>query len=179
MSLIAPHKHHCSRATSCCFFGFLSFFSPKTGFLCIALAVLELTLYRPDWPWTQRSTCLCLLSDGIKGMCHHTWSSQGFCFQLRPPGSCLEFLPWLSWLMNWMTPVSWNRPSPPQAAFGHSVCHSNKDTLCVLFPRHRHIVLTPQIVVCQWKVFKSSFKPCIGRVINSTVCMCYEERWGR
>lgn len=23
------------------------------------------------WPWTQRFICLCLLSTGIKGMCHH------------------------------------------------------------------------------------------------------------
>ena len=32
------------------------------------------SLCRPDWPRTQRSTCLCLLSAGIKGVrhvCHH------------------------------------------------------------------------------------------------------------
>ncbi|GAB1301418.1 Predicted gene 11032 [Apodemus speciosus] len=29
-----------------------------TGFLCIALAVLELC--RPGWPRTQKSACLCL-----------------------------------------------------------------------------------------------------------------------
>jgi hypothetical protein len=28
----------------------------KTGFLCVALAVLELC--RPGWPQTQRPTCL-------------------------------------------------------------------------------------------------------------------------
>ena len=42
----------------------------ETGFLCIALAVLEL-LCRPGWPLAQHSTWLCLLSTGIKGMCYH------------------------------------------------------------------------------------------------------------
>jgi hypothetical protein len=41
----------------------------ETGFLCIALAVLELC--RPGWPRTQKSACLCLPSAGIKGMRHH------------------------------------------------------------------------------------------------------------
>jgi hypothetical protein len=26
---------------------------------------------RPGWPWIQKSSCLCLLSAGIKGMHHH------------------------------------------------------------------------------------------------------------
>ena len=38
--------------------------SVQTGFCCVALAVLEPTQ-------TQRSACLCLLSAGIKGVCHH------------------------------------------------------------------------------------------------------------
>jgi hypothetical protein len=29
------------------------------------------TLCRPGWPQTQKSTCLCLPSAGIKGMRHH------------------------------------------------------------------------------------------------------------
>jgi hypothetical protein len=29
------------------------------------------SLCRPGWPRTQKSTCLCLLSAGIKGVCHH------------------------------------------------------------------------------------------------------------
>jgi hypothetical protein len=29
------------------------------------------SLCRPGWPWTQKSTCLCLLRAGIKGVCHH------------------------------------------------------------------------------------------------------------
>jgi hypothetical protein len=60
------------------FFLFLFFvlfcFLFLTGFLCIALAVLELTLYcRPGWPRTQKSACLCLPSAGLKGVCrrHH------------------------------------------------------------------------------------------------------------
>jgi hypothetical protein len=44
------------------------FFFFETGFLCIALAVLE-----PGWPRTQKSACLCLPSAGIKGVCHHAW----------------------------------------------------------------------------------------------------------
>ena len=36
-------------------------------FLCIALN----SLCTPDWPWTERFICLCLLSVGIKGMRHH------------------------------------------------------------------------------------------------------------
>ena len=40
-----------------------------TGFLCIALAVLE--LFGPGWSQTQKSSCFCLPSAGIKGVCHH------------------------------------------------------------------------------------------------------------
>jgi hypothetical protein len=29
------------------------------------------SLCRPDWPWTQRSACLCLQSTGIKAVNHH------------------------------------------------------------------------------------------------------------
>jgi hypothetical protein len=43
----------------------------KTGFLCIILTVLELTLYN-RLVSTQKSTCLCLQSAGIKGVrLHH------------------------------------------------------------------------------------------------------------
>jgi hypothetical protein len=52
------------------FFFFLIWFY-KTGFRCVALAVLELC--RPGWPQTQKSTYLCLPSAGIKGMRHHAW----------------------------------------------------------------------------------------------------------
>jgi hypothetical protein len=52
------------------FFFFFGFF--ETGFLCVALAVLELSsLCRPGWPRTQKFACLCLPSAGIKGMRHH------------------------------------------------------------------------------------------------------------
>ena len=60
------------RAASClfsCLFGWFFYFF-ETGFLCVALAVLELTR-RPGWPQTQKSACLCLPSAGIKGMRHH------------------------------------------------------------------------------------------------------------
>jgi hypothetical protein len=49
-------------------FGFVFF---QTGFLCIALAIQELTL-QTGWPRTQKSACLCLSSAGIKGVSHHT-----------------------------------------------------------------------------------------------------------
>ena len=42
----------------------------RSGFLSVALAVLELTC-RPGHPWTHISTSLCLLSAGVKGVCHH------------------------------------------------------------------------------------------------------------
>jgi hypothetical protein len=31
------------------------------------------SLCGPGWPGTQKSTCLCLPSAGIKGVSHHTW----------------------------------------------------------------------------------------------------------
>jgi hypothetical protein len=52
-----------------CFVLFFIWFF-KTGFPCIALAVLELTLLL-GWPRTQKSACLCLPSAGIKGMYLH------------------------------------------------------------------------------------------------------------
>jgi hypothetical protein len=46
------------------FFPFLFF---ETGFLCVALAILD-SLCRPGWPQTQKSACLCLPSQvlGLK-----------------------------------------------------------------------------------------------------------------
>ena len=46
------------------YFGFLFLFF-IFWFLCVALAVLN-SLCRPDWPRTQRSSCLCLLRVGLK-----------------------------------------------------------------------------------------------------------------
>jgi hypothetical protein len=40
----------------------------KTGFLYVAIAVLEFILWTLN---SQRSACLCLLSAGIKGVHHH------------------------------------------------------------------------------------------------------------
>jgi hypothetical protein len=37
------------------------------------------SLCRPGWPWTQKSTCLCLPSAGIKDLCHHS-PPLFFCF---------------------------------------------------------------------------------------------------
>ena len=76
---------------------FFFFFLPETGFLCVAWAVLELTLYRPGWPRTQKSTCLCLPSAEIKGVRHHhpAWAAL---FRGVP-----DFLtgPWLVPAFNW------------------------------------------------------------------------------
>ena len=50
-------------------FFFFSFWFFETGFLCVALAVLE--LWSPGWPQTQKSACLSLPSDEIKGVHYH------------------------------------------------------------------------------------------------------------
>jgi hypothetical protein len=36
------------------------------------------SLYRPGWLRTQKSTCLCLPSAGIKGVCHHARLAHAF-----------------------------------------------------------------------------------------------------
>jgi hypothetical protein len=51
------------------FFFFFFFWFFETGFLCVALAVLELT--QTGWPRTQKYACLSLPSAGIKGVRHH------------------------------------------------------------------------------------------------------------
>jgi hypothetical protein len=43
----------------------------KSGFLCVALAVWNLRCRLWGWPQTQKSTCFCILSAGIKGVHHH------------------------------------------------------------------------------------------------------------
>jgi hypothetical protein len=45
----------------------------ETGSHYAILVCLELS-HRPAWPPTQRSTCLCLRSAGIKGVCYHAQS---------------------------------------------------------------------------------------------------------
>jgi hypothetical protein len=49
----------------------------ETGFLCVALAILN-SLCRPGWPRTQKSSCLCIPSVGIKGVHHHCLASRLF-----------------------------------------------------------------------------------------------------
>jgi hypothetical protein len=55
------------------FFFFFLFWFFEAGFLCVALSCN--LLYRPGWPRTQKSTCLCLPSAGIKGVRHQSWLS--------------------------------------------------------------------------------------------------------
>ena len=52
------------------FFGFLNFFLSRQSFFVYPWMSWN-SLYRPDWPWTQMSACLCLPVAGIKGMHHH------------------------------------------------------------------------------------------------------------
>jgi hypothetical protein len=64
-----------------CFFVFVLFCVCLTGFLCVALTVSWNSLCRPGWPRTQKSTCFCLLSTRIKGVCHHCLATLHFyCF---------------------------------------------------------------------------------------------------
>jgi hypothetical protein len=58
-----------------CFFSFSAFYYPKTGFICGALNVLELTLYTRLALNLQGSTCFCLQGAGIKGIYHHCLAS--------------------------------------------------------------------------------------------------------
>jgi hypothetical protein len=55
---------------------------------------------------SQRSVCLCLLSTGIKGVCHH---AQSFSSQM-----CFVFLPWglcMSWSIIILSPLYWSLDS--------------------------------------------------------------------
>lgn len=45
-------------------------FCSETGSHSVALALLELPICKPGWPWTQRYSCGCLPSAGIKGSTH-------------------------------------------------------------------------------------------------------------
>jgi hypothetical protein len=66
------------------FFSFLFFFFPCVCvYVCmyVALTVLDL-LYKPGWPQTQRSSCLCLPGAGIKGVCHHTQLGGNFLIEV-------------------------------------------------------------------------------------------------
>ena len=69
-----------------CSFFFFWFF--EAGFLCIALAVMN-SLCRPGWPRTQKSTCLCLPSAGIKGVRHHARLVSPISRHIVIPGSLL------------------------------------------------------------------------------------------
>ena len=57
------------KSTSCSWLGFTVWPWLSWNLLC-----------RPGWPWTQKSSCLCLPSAGIKGVRHHAWLFLCFCF---------------------------------------------------------------------------------------------------
>ena len=63
-----------------CFYLFLLFLF-ETMFLCLPLAVLELSVDQAGWN-SQRCACL-FLSAGIKGMYHHPRPKQGFSMWCR------------------------------------------------------------------------------------------------
>jgi hypothetical protein len=50
---------------------FFIFYVFETGFLWLSWN----SLCRPGWPGTQKSSCLCLPTARIKGMCHHCQAS--------------------------------------------------------------------------------------------------------
>jgi hypothetical protein len=50
----------------------------ESGFLCVSLAVLELTLKTGLAMNSWRYVCLCLPSAGIKGICYHCLSDKFF-----------------------------------------------------------------------------------------------------
>ena len=56
----------------------------ETGFLCVALAILELTLQTRLASNSERLTCLCLPSPEIKGVHHHhlAWGNNFCIFSL-------------------------------------------------------------------------------------------------
>ena len=73
----------------------------ETGFLCVALVVLELT--RPSWPLIQKSTCLCLPRAGIKGICHHCPAKEPIKLELAYSFRSLL----LSWWETWRKHAGW------------------------------------------------------------------------
>lgn len=52
----------------------------NTGSHCVAVAVLELTIYTRLPPDSQTSTSLNLQSAGIKGVCHRAWRDYLFTY---------------------------------------------------------------------------------------------------
>jgi hypothetical protein len=64
---------------------FLSFFFPRQGFSVYPWLSWN-SLCRPGWSQTQKSTCLCLPSAGIKG--HHCLALR---YILNHPWICIEF----------------------------------------------------------------------------------------
>jgi hypothetical protein len=47
------------------------FFKKEYQSISVQLWLSWNLIYRPSWPWTQRSTCLCLESARIKGVHYH------------------------------------------------------------------------------------------------------------
>jgi hypothetical protein len=72
----------------------------ETGFLCVALAILELSLS------LCKPGCLCLPNAGIKGMCHHRLALFVFLFWDKVSVSCFCW-PELRILLPWMTKKQW------------------------------------------------------------------------
>jgi hypothetical protein len=60
---------------------FFSFFFLKQGFSKQRNLLALISLCRPGWPRTQKFACFCLLSAGIKGVCHYAWLT--FTFHYR------------------------------------------------------------------------------------------------
>jgi hypothetical protein len=112
---------------------FIYFGFSRQGF-SVYLKLSWNTLSRPGWPRTLKSTCLCLASAGVKGICHHCpayfifyWLFYLFTFQMlfhfliflcKPPvPSPLSLLLWACFLTHPLLPQcpSWGiEPSQDQ-----------------------------------------------------------------
>ena len=76
-----PPRHQLLLPSSCGVILSLSFFSSRQGFFVYPWLSWN-SLCRPDWPRSQRSSCLYLLRAGIKGVRHHGWLCLWFCVRV-------------------------------------------------------------------------------------------------
>jgi hypothetical protein len=85
-----PHTHSCTHTVKhqlYILFFFVVFVFSRQGF-SVYLWLSWNSLCRPDWPQTQKSTCLCLPSAGTKGVRHrcpasalHSWHTPSMSLQ--------------------------------------------------------------------------------------------------
>lgn len=71
--------------------------------------------------WVLWENRLGKLERSKPGSSNHPWPL----LQFLPPDSCLESLPWLLWMVDWLQPTSRNELFLPQTAFNHSSRNPN------------------------------------------------------